>query len=173
MKKLLALGLSMAMMASLSAVAFAEETVSKDNLVDNKATRDVVVSTTVEGVEDAEWFEVNIPANITFNWKSTDPQTRKVSITGQLFMESTVSVDATINKVMKLTTDEGTDESKVLNYTATKDAYNLDMMGGTTSAEESIDFSVTDDQWQAAKAVGTYMDTITFNISYANTSVAE
>lgn len=169
MKKLLALGLSMAMMASLSAVAFAEETVSKDDLVDNKATRDVVVSTTVEGVEDAEWFEVNIPANITFNWKSIDPQSRKVSITGQLFMESTVSVDATINKVMKLTTDE----SKVLNYTASKDAYDLDMMGGTTSAEESIDFSVTDGQWQAAKAVGTYMDTITFNISYSNTSVAE
>lgn len=169
MKKLLALGLSMAMMASLSAVAFAEETVSKGDLVDNKATRDVVVSTTVEGVEDAEWFEVNIPANITFKWKSPDTQSRKVSITGQLFMESTVSVDATINKVMKLTTDE----SKVLNYTATDDAYDLDMMGGTTSAEESIDFSVTDEQWQAAKAVGTYMDTITFNISYSNTSVAE
>lgn len=169
MKKLLALGLSMAMMASLSAVAFAEGTVSKDDLEENKATRDVVVSTTVDGVDDAEWFEVKIPADITFKWKSVDAQSRKVSITGQLFMESTVSVDATINKVMKLTTDE----SKVLNYTATEDVYDLDMKGGTTSAEESIDFSVTNDQWEAAKAVGTYTDTITFNISYANTPVAE
>lgn len=169
MKKLLALGLSMAMMASLSAVAFAEETVSKGDLLDNTATRDVVVSTTVDGVENAEWFEVKIPADITFKWKTNEKQERKVSITGQLFMESTVSVDATINKVMKLKTDE----NKVLNYTATEDAYDLDMKGGTTSAEESIDFSVTAEQWQAAQAVGTYTDTITFNINYTNTPVAE
>lgn len=175
MKKLLALGLSMAMMASLSAVAFAEEVVNNDNIGETNE-KDVLVniSTTFnEGTKPSDYdtFIVNIPASHQFAWGSTDPYNATASIKGQLATASSVSVTADFgDKLMGLEDGDAT-----LAYVA-KDSEKADASGYDLSAtgaeaksgvEQTITFSVDASAWADATEIGVYSDTITFNVQYS------
>lgn len=92
MKKLLALGLSVAMMASLSAVAFAADTDADhfEDRTDPNTDNVLVVKTTIEDVNST--YTVTIPAEIPVPWGDTDGETAAVSIGGQLLVDDVVTV---------------------------------------------------------------------------------
>lgn len=166
MKKLLALGLSMAMMASLSAVAFAagEQTVTKDDLdpTDHDATKTVVVQTKLkETPSDDDTFTVTIPATPqTIEWNASDVNVDlNVKIKGQMLEDSSVNVKASKLSELK----NGNESLQVtmaqdLNFTATgKELKN---------EPSSTGFNITAVDWNSTNVIGVYSNTVTYTVTY-------
>lgn len=92
MKKLLALGLSLAMAASLSTVAFAlpaEQTMTAAGDSDEVVVKTELVAETYE-----EWT-VTIPADVTIAWNDYDAYELPVKVSGRIVEGSKIDISAT------------------------------------------------------------------------------
>lgn len=172
MKKLLALGLSLTMMASLSAVAFAEEIVGPG--ADNPQSADVQVIVAGKGPtepdkpgEDENWT-VTIPATYQLEWDNVngDSVDGAYSIKGQLSNLSTVTVTVTPYGEKALTL-ETSDKAGQLPATVSGDE-TISITGSDNTAEGTATVGVAAADFDAA-FVGTYSAPLTFVVEYTNT----
>ena len=167
MKKLLALGLSLAMMASLSAVAFAEE------IVKPATTGDTVVKTVADLPDEPdvpggdETWTVTIPASIDVPWDNENGGTG----------EGTYTLDATLAAGSKVTVS--VDQTEVTMTTPGSDDTLTAAIGGDTSnftetsandPEGTVTATVTAEQFNAV-TVGEYTGTLSFTVVYENSVV--
>lgn len=164
MKKLLALGISLAMTASLSAVAFAEEIVKPDTTGDTvvKTVADLPDQPDVPG--DDETWTVTIPASIDIAWNNEADSSA----------QGTYSLDATLAAGSKVTVS--VDQTEVAMTTAGSDdtltaAITGDMSIFTeTSANDpsgTVTATITAEQFNAV-TVGEYTGTLSFTVVYEN-----
>ncbi len=106
MKKLLALGLSLAMMASLSAVAFALE--DPQTINEPKTSDEVKVFTTFdeEDLDDYENWTVTIPADVEIPW-GDDENSYSLEASATGIIESTAKLKVSVTPVAQLTNEAG------------------------------------------------------------------
>lgn len=161
MKKLLALGLSLAMMASLSAVAFAASgPVGTKELTADHNSDTTVVKTVV--TDDAEDWTVTIPAEIDIDWGDTATVEGDVTITGQIKKGATVTValdtDVSNFKLSNTAGDTLDCDIEFAGLTATADTI---LGAGVTT---TVGATVAD--WSAAP-IDVYQNTLTFTATYA------
>lgn len=180
MKKLLALGISLAMMASLSAVAFAAEgnnTITgpaADGKYPQKGSTEVIVKAEVptdpEPGDDEQWT-VTIPSTIQLTWDNVNGAavTEHYSIDATLAAQSKVTAkivdfgsillknDSDQSKTLEAKIDggEGKETQSSITQTAT----------GVTTGD--IRASVTAEAFEDA-VVGSYTGTVNFEVTYQN-----
>ena len=176
MKKLLALGLSLAMMASLSAVAFAvDETIADGKgtvtqVGENKNALDVVVKTQKPEIPgSADKFVVTIPADHTFEWGVAGSYTLDAKVKGQMDPASSVKVEVdTPMGELQLTND--TLGGYVGANLAFKEGTVLgSALGGLNGAEVICgtgSVTVNADSFATANSVGEYSAPINYLVTY-------
>lgn len=156
MKKLLALGLSLAMMASLSAVAFAAGTTEQqDPNHDGKADTVLVYTDAAEAPDASQNYVVTIPADVEVKWGDPLEQTAAVTVTGQLLTGSTIDIKApglkTLNK------GEETLTVKMEDFAMT-------VTGNNTVLNESANIAFSVSGFESV-TLGRYENTITFTVT--------
>ncbi|MFR8011525.1 MAG: hypothetical protein ACLU8W_07190 [Clostridia bacterium] len=154
MKKLLALGLSLAMMASLSAVAFAETVQDGDSNHDEDPTTVLVYTDATEDPSASQNWVVTIPADINVDWGDTSEQKAPVKVTGQLLAGSTIDVTAPA-----LTTLDNNGETLAVKM----DAFEMNVIGDNTVLNKSEDITFTVSGFESV-TLGKYQNTITFTV---------
>lgn len=168
MKKLLALGISLAMMASLSAVAFAAE----DTVLDKGETSGTtVVKTTHDPVTDPdkptkdETWTVTIPAAMNIAWDNVNGGRAEAiySVDATLLGKSsvTVTVEPYGSKSLQMLSKEG----KFLPATV-KGSQSIKQSGSGTSMGKVITEVAAEDFNNAN--VGEYTGNLTFTVEYQN-----
>lgn len=174
MKKLLALGLSLAMMASLTAVAFAADNktiVGPDgDDTPNQQSGYTVVKTETKGPvdpnpgEDESWT-VTIPAEIIVPWDNETDSTSAdatYSVSAKLAAQSTVTVTVVEDVVeMKNTAAED------YKLNATIGGQKEISVTATGSDSGVVNATITAVQFAAAP-VGSYEGILNFNVEYTN-----
>lgn len=154
MKKLLAALLSIALMASVSATAFAAEINEKSD--PKTATAEITTSI-------APTYTVTIPENVSvkFNELTTDFGEIKVTA-AQLDPDKCIQValksDGELNNAV--------DSTKVIPYTVT--AGDTEFTSATYLKKDDsteLTINITQNDWNSAYA-GDYSDTVTFEVSY-------
>lgn len=171
MKKLLALGLSLAMMASLSAVAFAAENPTIIDKDSDPQSADIVVRTTFDDVDNPgepsenEKWTVTIPADVNVPWNNEADSTVDgitYSIDAVLLPDSSVTVEVAPFGEDALTLVNGEAELKA---TIAGDASKVQT--GTGYTEGTLSATITKEAFNNA-SVGNYAGTLTFDVTYAN-----
>lgn len=176
MKKLLALGISLAMMASLSAVAFAAEIQGPDP--DSPNSQSAKVDVIVEGKgpdkpnvpgDDENWT-VYIPADYTLTWDNEKGSAviQEYSIKGQLSNLSTVEVAVTPFGEDALTL-ETEDKAGTIPADVTG-VEKISITGANNTASANLTVGVAAEDFDSA-FVGKYSAQLTFDVTYSNTIV--
>lgn len=162
MKKLLALGLSLAMMASLSAVAFAAEITGPQD-PNTPQSADVLVRTKLDEQNPAkdDTFTVTIPTTPQDIPWGTDPVNvdLNVKVDGQMIKDSTVTVTAeAVNELAN-----GNDKLPV----TMGENLNFVVTGAQLAAPQtSTGFAITAVDWDAAPVVGEYSHNFVYTVAY-------
>ncbi|MCH5190671.1 MAG: hypothetical protein J1F23_00760 [Oscillospiraceae bacterium] len=166
MKKVLSIVLAVAMLFTMSVMAFAEiknpKTINGTAGEDNTAI--VKTSTVDKDGKDATWYKVTFPAETVIAWGDTAPNAVEYKVESQLAYDKVLNVT--------VTTEDSTMSASEAANTATL-AYvlggNVDVKTATAVANESYAASVTvaEAQWAAAP-VGEYSDTLTFTATVVN-----
>lgn len=173
MKKLLALGLSLAMMASLTAVAFAADN-DGDGVITKPDTSDIVKVYTVldeEHLDDYETYKVEIDAEVPIEWGNYDPNTLKCDVTGRLLDGSTLTVTA------EKTTDMTNDAGKTITYSLTKNDNEATPITSadikmTTPVSRAASVAVDANQFEQQGLVpGAYNGQVTFTVNFQSAAV--
>ena len=151
MKKLFVLILTVAMLATMSVTAFAENTTGGD--------ADITTSI-------APTYTVTIPAdvNVAFNATETAFGTIEVAAS-QIHPDKCIKVALTSDGEL----NNAIDNTKVIPY-AIKDSEGAEFTSATYLTEgdkTELSIHITADDWNAACA-GEYADTVTFTVSYEN-----
>lgn len=176
MKKLLALGISLAMMASLSAVAFAAEIQGPDP--DGTNPQSAGVDVVVEGKgptepdvpgADENWT-VYIPADYTLTWDNEKGSavTQEYSIKGQLSNLSTVEVAVTPFGEDALTLETEDKAGTILADVTGVEKISITGANNTASADLTVGVAAEDFD---TAFVGAYSGQLTFDVTYSNTIV--
>ncbi|MGN1473480.1 MAG: hypothetical protein ACI4WZ_05350 [Eubacteriales bacterium] len=158
MKKLTALALTMALALSLPVTAFAAEI----NQGSDPKTADVTVTTSI-----APTYTVTIPAstNVTFNTLSTSFGSVKLEA-AQIAPGYAVKVELKASGLLK----NKADASKTIAYAINGSDGAFSVGQYTTAGQETpLTIEITQAAWNAAFA-GEYSDTVTFTVSYINTT---
>lgn len=157
MKKILAVALAVVMMFSISVVAFADQTITKDS-ENQYATADVV--TTFNADTDAS-YTVTVPSSVSIAWGDTSAQDAGYSVESQLPIGASLAVSAAANNSGTMTSS-GSDTLTftVANGTATTfgpvNAAGTEPVDNVTVSIASFD----------GVAVGTYTGTMTYTVVY-------
>lgn len=171
MKKLLALGLSLAMMASLSAVAFAVE--SPDNIITGPEEDSGKTVVRVNGAPTdpepgpGESWTVTIPAAIVLEWDEVNGDTgvSTYTVDAKLAAESKVTVTMEeANQYIDLV-NEAPDADNAIPASISGTPYIVQQ--GTGSATGDVTAQVTAETFKNAP-VGAYSGTINFTVAYDN-----
>ena len=149
MKKLLALILTVALIASMSVTAFAENTTGGD--------ADITTSI-------APTYTVTIPADVNVQFNATETAFGTIEVTAsQIHPDKCIKVAlATDNEL-----NNAIDNTKVIPY-AIKDSEGAAFTSATYLTEgdkTELSIHITANDWNAAYA-GDYSDTVTFTVSY-------
>ena len=162
MKKLLALGLSLAMMASLSAVAFAADE-NGDHWTDPQNDTMIVKTLTTDegGTEVTGTYTVTIPAKLEFAWGQTDAETGAISIVGQIPDGDSVTVSAKDAEQVTLENDNGYTLTATVNSAAVT-ADSATILAGV-SDEDAV--SATINAWTGVP-IAEYQGATTFTTVY-------
>ncbi len=149
MKKVFAVILAVALMATMSVTAFAANTTGGD--------ADITTSI-------APTYTVTIPADVSVQFNATETDFGAIEVTAsQIHPNKCIKV--ALSSDGKL--ENGTDNTKVLPY-AIKDADGNAFTEATYLNEgdkTELSIHITADDWNAAYA-GEYSDTVTFTVSY-------
>ena len=149
MKKLLALILTVAMLATMSVTAFAANTTGGD----------ADITTSIEPT-----YTVTIPANTNVNFNATETAFGTIEVTAsQIHPDKQIRVTMTTDGELNNTIDT----TKVIPYVI-KDASGAAFTTATylTEGDKTVlSIHITADDWNAAYA-GDYTDTVTFTVSY-------
>lgn len=168
MKKLLALGLSLAMMASLSAVAFAEEEIVGPS--EDPMGGEVVVKTIKpETPGAADQFVVTIPANHEFQWNTADSYALDATVKGQMEENSSVKVSIEeTNGDLALTSDT-LQGSVIATLSFTEDTVLGSELKGLNEAVPcgTGAVSVTVESFKTAEQIGEYSTSINYLVEYS------
>lgn len=158
MKKLIALILALVLALSLSVTAFAAE-ISQDS---DPKTADVTVTTSIDPT-----YTVTIPANVDVAFNATSTSFGSITLAAaQIDPGYAVKVELNASGTLKNAADTG----KTITYTVN------DKVGVFTSAEyltagdsTALTIDIAQEAWDAAFA-GDYSDTVTFTVSYVETT---
>lgn len=169
MKKLLALGLSLAMMASLTAVAFAAEPQTITNNDPEPREKEVLVQTTLEDAADYEAWTVQIPATpqiLDWGTEATVDMSAKVVTGSRLVEGATLTISATPITALLL---DGTDDTHTIacTFDGISDAV---VTAGEALAGKTINATLTvaEDAFTVpGLVVGTYSNTTTYTVERA------
>ena len=149
MKKLFALILTVAMLATMSVTAFAANTTGGD----------ADITTSIEPT-----YTVTIPANTNVNFNATETAFGAIEVTAsQIHPDKQIRVTLTTDGELNNTIDT----TKVIPYVI-KDASGAAFTTATylTEGDKTVlSIHITADDWNAAYA-GDYTDTVTFTVSY-------
>lgn len=168
MKKLLALGLSLAMMASLTAVAFAAEPQTITNNDPEPREKEVLVQTTLENAADYEAWTVTVPATpqiLEWGQPATVTMDAVVEAGSRLVDGATLTISATPINALLL---DGTDDTHTIDCTfpgisATVVNDEEALAGRTIEADLVVDAAAFT---KAGLVVGTYSNTTTYTVEY-------
>ena len=145
MKKIFALILAIALMASLSVTAFAAD--------------DVEITTSI-----APTYTVTIPADVNVAFNATETAFGAIEVTAaQIHPDKCIKVVLTADGEL----ENGIDSTKVIPYVI-KDADGNPFTSATYLTEgdkTELSIHITAEDWNAAYA-GSYSDTVTFTITY-------
>ena len=151
MKKLLAVVLTFALLASMSVTAFAANTTGGD--------ADITTSI-------APTYTVTIPANTTVVFNATETDFGAIEVAAsQIHPNKCIKVELTSDSKL----ENSIDATKVIPY-AIKDSEGNVFTSATYLTEgdkTELSIHITADDWNAAYA-GDYSDTVTFTVSYEN-----
>ena len=159
MKKILAVVLALAMMATLCVTSFAA-TIDKDS-VDQYSDVNVYTKTTNTGGEDAYKYSVTIPAEIAIDWEDTSAQNAAYTVDAQLLLGATLKVEVT-----------GNNENKMTNAQADPQYFLTFALGGTTSQTyPAVTDNVTSDTTVTVAdfsgvPIAEYTGTLTYTVTY-------
>jgi spore coat protein U-like protein len=149
MKKLFALLLAIAMMASMSVTVFA----------DNTTWGDADITTSIDPT-----YTVTIPANVNVPFNATETDFGAIEVTAsQIHPNKCIKVELTSDGKL----ENSIDATKVIPY-AIKDSEGAEFTAATYLTEgdkTELSICITADDWNAAYA-GEYSDTVTFTVSY-------
>ena len=149
MKKLFALILAVALMATMSTTAFAANTTDG--------------STTIT-IDVAPTYTVTIPANTAVAFNATETDFGAIEVTAaQIHPNKCIKVELTSDGKL----ENSIDATKVIPYTI-KDSEGTAFTSATYLTEgdkTELSIHITADDWNAAYA-GDYSDTVTFTVSY-------
>lgn len=158
MKKLLALGISLAMMASLSTVAFALPAEQEMEAAGN--SDEVVVNTTLDAETYEEWT-VTIPADVTIAWNNYNAYELPVKVSGRIVAGSKIDISATA--IDALTND---DASLATTWTVPADLSAT--AAELADADQTMTYKIAVNTGEFAKGglpVGVYSGTTTFTVA--------
>ena len=149
MKKLFAVILVVALMATLSVTAFAANTTGG--------------STTIT-IDIAPTYTVTIPADVNVAFNTTETAFGAIEVTAsQIHPDKCIKVELTSDGKL----ENSIDATKVIPY-AIKDSTGAAFTSATYLTEgdkTELSIHITADDWNAAYA-GEYSDTVTFTVSY-------
>lgn len=151
MKKTFVAILTVALLATMSVVAFAANTTG------GEADITTIIAPT---------YTVTIPADVSIDFNATETDFGAIEVTAaQIHPNKCIKV--TINTDKKL--ENSTDATKVIEYDI-KDAEGNPFTSATYLTEgdkTELSIHITEDSWNKAYA-GEYSDTVTFDVSYEN-----
>lgn len=159
MKKILAVVLALAMMATLCVTSFAA-TIDKDS-ADQYADVNVYTNTTNTEGEDAYKYSVTIPAEIPVDWEDTSAQNAAYTVDAQLLLGATLKVEVT-----------GNNENKMTNAQADPQYFLTFALSGTTSQTyPAVTDNVTSDTTVTVAdfsgvPIAEYTGTLTYTVTY-------
>ena len=149
MKKVFALILTVCLLATMSVIAFA----------DNTTGGDADITTSI-----APTYTVTIPANTTVAFNATETDFGAIEVTAsQIHPNKCIKVELTSDGKL----ENSIDATKVIPY-AIKDSEGAAFTSATYLTEgdkTELSIHITADDWNAAYA-GEYSDTVTFTITY-------
>ena len=149
MKKLFALILTVAMLATMSTTAFAANTTGGD--------ADITTSI-------APTYTVTIPADVNVQFNATETSFGAIEVeAAQIHPDKCIKVELTSDGEL----NNAIDATKVIPY-AIKDSTGVAFTSATYLTEgdkTELSIHITADDWNAAYA-GDYSDTVTFTVSY-------
>ena len=151
MKKLFALILAVALMATMSTTAFA----------DNTTGGDADITTSIDPT-----YTVTIPADVNVAFNATETAFGAIEVTAsQIHPNKCIKVELTSDGKL----ENSIDATKVIPY-AIKDSTGAAFTSATYLTEgdkTELSIHITADDWNAAYA-GDYSDTVTFTVSYVD-----
>lgn len=149
MKKVFAIVLTFALLASLSVTAFATNTTGGD----------ADITTSIDPT-----YTVTIPADVNVAFNATETAFGTIEVTAsQIHPDKCIKVALTTDKEL----NNAIDNTKVIPY-AIKDSEGAEFTSATYLTEgdkTELSIHITADDWNAAYA-GDYSDTVTFTVSY-------
>ena len=149
MKKLFAVILTVAMLATMSVTAFAA----------NTAGGEADITTSI-----APTYTVTIPADVNVQFNATETAFGAIEVTAaQIHPDKCIKVALTTDNEL----NNAIDNTKVIPYVI-KDSEGADFTSATYLTEgdkTELSIHITADDWNAAYA-GEYSDTVTFTVSY-------
>ena len=149
MKKLFAIVLTFALLASLSVTAFAANTTGGD----------ADITTSIDPT-----YTVTIPADVNVAFNATETAFGTVEVTAsQIHPDKCIKVALATDKEL----NNAIDNTKVIPY-AIKDSEDAEFTSATYLTEgdkTELSIHITANDWNAAYA-GEYSDTVTFTVSY-------
>ena len=156
MKKLLAALLSISILASVSATAFAAE-ITQDS---DPKTINATITTSI-----APTYTVTIPADVTVDFNATATDFGKIEVaSAQLDPDKCIKVALTSDGKL----ENSADNEKVIPYTVTADDTAFTSATYLASGDKTdLTINITQDDWNKAYA-GDYSDTVTFTVSYVD-----
>ena len=151
MKKIFALIIAIALMASLSVTAFAANTTGGD----------ADITTSIDPT-----YTVTIPADVNVQFNATETAFGTIEVTAsQIHPDKCIKVELTSDGKL----ENSVDATKVIPY-AIKDSTGAAFTSATYLTEgdkTELSIHITANDWNAAYA-GDYSDTVTFTVSYVD-----